>query len=105
MSKSEMLFVSKVECYRPEAEKPPNKKTLQRIMEELEHTRVDVIKLDIEGEELRALEQASKSLSEGVDQLLLEVHMHISEHAHDSAKPEHFEQVRLRVTIISTLGF
>ena len=51
------------------------------------------LQVDIEGEELGALEQASKSLVDGVDQILLEVHMHISEHAHDSAKPEHFEQV------------
>ena len=48
--------------------------------------------LDI-GDELAALEEASKALVDGVDQILLEVHMHISEHAHDSAKPEHFEQV------------
>ncbi|KAL5256875.1 hypothetical protein ACHWQZ_G011963 [Mnemiopsis leidyi] len=74
---------------------PPDKKTLSSIMEELSHTRVDVIKVDIEGEELGALEQASKSLVDGVDQILLEVHMHISEHAHDSAKPEHFEQATI----------
>ena len=27
-----------------------------------------------------------------VDQILLEVHMHVSDHAHDSAHPEHFDQ-------------
>jgi len=73
---------------------PPDKKTLSSIMEEQGHTRVDVIKLDI-GDELAALEEASKALVDGVDQILLEVHMHISEHAHDSAKPEHFEQATI----------
>lgn len=51
--------------------------------------------MDIEGEELAALEEASTALVDGVDQILLEVHMHISEHAHDSAKPEHFEQATI----------
>ena len=63
------------------------------MMRELEHDRVDVLKIDIEGSELAALEAESDTLVNGVDQILLEVHMHISEHAHDSAKPEHFEQV------------
>ena len=63
---------------------------------------ISQLQVDIEGEELGALEQASKSLVDGVDQILLEVHMHISEHAHDSAKPEHFEQVICMVIARST---
>ena len=51
--------------------------------------------VDIEGAELLALEEASTTLTENVDQILLEVHMHLSDHAHDSAKPEHFEEVRI----------
>ena len=68
------------------------KRTLASLMAELGHERLDVLKLDIEGEELAALEHSSTTLVQGVDQILLEVHMHISDHAHDSAKPDHFDQ-------------
>ena len=74
-----------------------DKKQLGTIMSDLGHERVDVIKIDIEGDELQALETASKALVDGVDQILLEVHMHVSEHAHDSAKPENFDQVSSRI--------
>ena len=79
--------------FRDISDKPPVKKKLSTIMSELEHSRVDVLKIDIDGNELSALESESDILVEGVDQILLEVHMHISDHAHDSAKPENFEQV------------
>ena len=74
---------------------PADHKTLSTIMEELEHKRVDVLKLDIDGGELEALEEGSAALTAGVDQLLLEIHMHLSDHAHDSARPEHFEQATI----------
>ena len=44
----------------------PSQKTLGSIMSELEHDRVDVIKVDIEGSELLALEQASTALVDKV---------------------------------------
>lgn len=80
---------------RDSSNRSPVKKTLSTMMRELEHDRVDVLKIDIEGSELAALEAESDTLVNGVDQILLEVHMHISEHAHDSAKPEHFEQTTI----------
>jgi len=86
-------------------------RTLRKIMKELKHERIDILKVDIEGAEYDVFEEIFSSGFPDIDQILVEVHAftHLQQLNEDGSVVQNPSELRMRLDrffeVLETAGF